>query len=340
PTLSVIVPACNEEETVEPAMRSLLGLDYPGLEIVAVDDRSTDRTGEILERLAAENTRLRVLHLCELPPGWLGKNHALLRGSEQASGEWLLFTDADVHFAPDSLRRAAAVARSQQCDHLVAFPRVVTETFWERSFVSLFLVLFNFRFRCWQASWKWAPGYTGVGAFNMVRAEAYRRVGGHAPLRMEVADDVKLGKLMKRSGFRACLVLAEELIHVRWAVGLRGCIQVLTKNAFAGVSYSWVSLAGSILSLVVAGWWPVIGLFVGPMVPRLLCGATLLAMLFLATFLRPGSRVPGWYALTWPLSAVLFCYILVRSAWLAERQGGIYWRGTFYSLSELRKHLT
>src|SRR2546423_821839 len=136
PPLSVVVPALNEEATVEAAMRTLLALDYPDLEIIGVDDRSTDETGAILDRLAAEDARLRVTHVRELPPGWLGKNHALHVGSAVARGEWILFTDADVHFERDALRRAVRYAVYRRLDHLVVVPQVLLAGFWETLFVS------------------------------------------------------------------------------------------------------------------------------------------------------------------------------------------------------------
>jgi len=119
PTLSVLVPACNEAATLEQAMQSLLAMDYPCMEIIAVNDRSTDGTGALLERLAAENPRLRVRHVVELPAGWLGKNHALHVASQEATGDWLLFTDADVVYSPDALLRAVSYARRVGADHLV-----------------------------------------------------------------------------------------------------------------------------------------------------------------------------------------------------------------------------
>ena len=131
PTLSVLVPACNEASTLERAMQSLLAMDYPRLEIIAVNDRSTDGTGELLERLAAANPRLRVRHVTALPSGWLGKNHALHIASQEATGDWLLFTDADVVYTPDALLRAVSYARRVGADHLVVSPRIDTCDFWE-----------------------------------------------------------------------------------------------------------------------------------------------------------------------------------------------------------------
>lgn len=337
PRLSIVVPACNEADTVEPAMRSLLALDYPDYEVIAVEDRSTDETGRILDGLALEDPRLRVLHVTELPPGWLGKNHALQRGSEAASGEWLLFTDADVLYAPDALRRVMAAVHARPCDHIVAMPRILVEGFWERAFVGYFMTMFSFRFRTWQASWKRGWGYVGVGAFSMVRTAAYREMGGHGALPMEVADDIKLGKLIKRSGYRQQMVEAAELIRVRWLIGLRGAVDGLTKNAFAGVGYSWMAVVMCAAGMMIGAVWPWIGLWVGPPAVRLLCLLTLLAKPLAAWAQKRGSGIPVRYSAVWPLCALIFIYIIVRSGLLAERQGGIYWRGTFYPLEKLRR---
>lgn len=339
PRLSIIVPACNEAETVEPAMRSLLRVDYPSVEIIAVEDRSTDATGEILDRLAQEDPRLRVLHLRELPPGWLGKNNALHQGAAHASGDWLLFTDADVVYEPDALRRALALAQGGEWDHLVVYPLLEAKGFWERAFISFFMVIFNIRFRTWEAAKKQSKGYVGVGAFNLVRASVYQQLGGHERLKMDVADDVHLGKLIKLSGYRQCLSEAPERIRVRWAFGLRGIIHVLTKNAFAGHDYSWLLIVRSIIGLGIVAIWPWLGLFTGPILARALCGATLAAMFTLQAFFARRGGIQAGYALAWPLAALLFLYISIRSGVLTERQGGVYWRGTFYPLADLRRGL-
>lgn len=172
----------------------------------------------------------------------------------------------------------------------------------------------------------------------MLRADAYREMGGHHALRMDVADDIHLGKQVKRAGYRQCLAESNGMIRVRWAVGLHGVIHVLTKNAFAGLRYSWPAVVASGLGLLIANVWPYAGLFLGPPLAQCLCLAVVFSMLAAALSQTSGSRIPAWHFLTWPLAAVLFLYIIVRSGMLAERQRGIYWRGTFYPLEELRRN--
>src|SRR5574337_712644 len=153
PKVSIIVPARNEEEHVEVAVSSLLALDYPDYEVIAVNDRSSDRTGEILDRLAAASRgRLRVLHVTELPAGWLGKHHAMGLAAQQAAGDWLLFTDADITFRSDALRRALFYAGECHCDHLVVFPTVHMHSVGERMMIGFFQILFLFGHRPWKVA--------------------------------------------------------------------------------------------------------------------------------------------------------------------------------------------
>jgi cellulose synthase/poly-beta-1,6-N-acetylglucosamine synthase-like glycosyltransferase len=174
PPVSIVVAARDEARAIERAMRSLLALDYPGLELVAVDDRSADPTGAILDRLAAANARLKVLHVRELPAGWLGKNHALALGARDATGEILLFTDADVEFAPYSLREAVAVLEDERLDHLALAPRLRLPGAWLAACVAYFGRQFYVFLRPWRARDPRSGAHIGVGAFNLVRASAYR----------------------------------------------------------------------------------------------------------------------------------------------------------------------
>jgi hypothetical protein len=328
PCLSVLIPACDEEATLVSALQSVLAVDYPGLEIVLVNDRSRDGTGDLMESLAAGDARVRVVHIEELPAGWLGKTHAMQVAARSARGEWLLFTDADVHFEPDALRRAVTLAVRRGLDHLALGPELECGTFWERIFVGFFCTAFLFRYRPDLAA-QAGPFYVGVGAFNLVRAEVYRQVGGHSSLAMQVLDDMELGRLIKGRGFRQAFLASGSAVRVRWGVGLRGQVQVLEKNAFGGLGYSpvfavlasWTTLVGALAPLWLLGcgwvWWGLLGLLC-----MLVCGRVL--------------RGPLWVGLFFPLAGVILSFAMLRSCWLGVRRGGIVWRGTFYSLEELR----
>jgi hypothetical protein len=336
PTLSVLVPACNEVSTLECAMESLLAMDYPHMEIIAVNDRSTDGTGALLERLAAANPRLRVRHVVALPPGWLGKNHALHVASQEATGDWLLFTDADVVYAPDALLRAVSYARRVGADHLVVSPRIETRDFWERLFASYFSLMLSLRSRIWDVADPRRSAYFGFGAFNMVRTSAYRAFGGHGALAMEVADDTKLGKVVKRHGFRTELVDGSDLLSVRWVVGFRGVMQCLTKNAFAGFDFSVPRMLIGVCGLLLTAVYPVVALILFAPCRWLAAGA-LLGMMSGAGAMRRVSAAGCLYGLCYPLAALMLGYIILHSTWLACSRQGIVWRGTLYPLDELKK---
>src|SRR3984885_14667241 len=180
PLVSIIVPARNEEESIEQALRTLLALDYDNYEVIAVNDRSTDRTGEIMEKIAARagtQGLLGVIQHQELPAGWLGKAHAMWTATNAATGDWLLFTDADVLFKPDSVRRALAYAEAEKADHVVLFPRMIMKQPGEYMMTAFFHTMFVFGHRPWKVADPKSQDHMGVGAFNLIRQSAYQAVG-------------------------------------------------------------------------------------------------------------------------------------------------------------------
>ncbi len=334
PRVSVVVAGCNEGPNVKGCLSSLLAGDYPDLEVVFVDDRSDDDTGAVAEALAAGDHRLKVIRNEHLPAGWLGKNHALWLGQKQATGSLLLFTDADVIFGPKTLRQAVNAMVNLNVHHLVVAPDVVRKGFWERLMVSYFLWIFMLRFQPTRVFGN-NRFYVGVGAFNLVQAGAYRMVGGHASLPMEVADDVVLGKWLKYSGFRQGLLGGEE-VRVRWVEGLSGMISGLEKNAYAGFGFSRLRFLREGGPMILAAVAPLLMLGSVPGWAWLLY--LLPGVLLSVAFARlDPQQSPFWLGFFYPLAGLVLSFILLRSAWLAERRGGIYWRGTFYELKALRE---
>ncbi|HKU26432.1 MAG TPA: glycosyltransferase family 2 protein [Candidatus Sulfotelmatobacter sp.] len=383
PLLSIIVPARNEEETIEQCLRSLLALDYDNYEVIAVNDRSTDRTGEIMERIASTHpskvgapevrgsvqesqnphpvaqdaTRVghpsfpffpsgsffrsvpyfRIIHHLELPAGWLGKTHAMWTAAREASGEWLLFTDADVIFKPDSVRRALAYAESEPADHVVLFPRMIMKRPGEYMMIAFFQTMFMFGHRPWKVADPSTNDHMGVGAFNLVRKRVYEAVGTYQALRMEVLDDMKLGKVVKNSGFAQRNVFGGDLISIRWAHGAFGMVNNLTKNFFAVLSFqSWRTLL-SAFGLAFLNYGPFLGLWLAHGWARIPYAVALVSLFFIYVGMSWRSAVPSYYVLLHPVSTTLFIYTLLRSMILTLWNDGIVWRGTKYPLEELRK---
>jgi glycosyltransferase involved in cell wall biosynthesis len=340
PRVSIIVPARNEEEDIEQALRGLLALDYDNYEVIAVNDRSTDRTGEIMEKVAtspAAHGCLKIVHVGELPSGWLGKTHAMWSAGLRATGEWLLFTDADVLFKPDVLRRALTYAESEQADHVVVFPLIIMKQPGEKMMIAFFQTLFTFGHRPWRVADPNTDDHMGVGAFNMVRRAAYEKVGTYQALRMEVLDDMKLGKVIKNAGLRQRNVFGEDLISVRWAKGAMGVVDNLTKNFFAVLSFQWWRTVASAIGLFFLNLWPFLGLWLAHGWVRLPYAIALGSMFLIYLGMSFRSSIPPYYFLLHPISTVLFEYTLLRSMFLTLWNDGVTWRGTRYPLEELRK---
>jgi len=338
PRVSIIVPARNEEGDIKHCIESLLALDYANFEVIAIDDRSTDKTGEILDAIAANGSaRLKVIHVGQLPSDWMGKVHAMWLAAKEATGEWLLFTDADVIFKPESLCRAVAYAERAGADHLVLFPRMIMKGVGERMMIAFFQTLFVFGHRPWKVADPNSKDHMGVGAFNLVRRNVYEAIGTYQALRLEVLDDMKLGKLIKNAGHAQRNVYGKDLISVRWAKGPFGVIRNLTKNSFAILSFQWARVLLSCFVLAFLNLGPFTGIWLAPGWAKVPYALALLAMICVYIGMSWHSDVPAYYFVLHPISSALFLYIMLSSMILAFGRGGIIWRGTFYSLDDLRK---
>lgn len=344
PSLAIIVPARNEEAEIEAALRSLLQLNYPNYEVVAVNDRSTDQTGAIMERLAAEpglQGRLRVLQVQELPAGWLGKVHAMWLGAQQAGlqfkPDWLLFTDADCVFAPDALRRAVHYAEKTGVDHLVLFPTAHMHSLGERMMISFPQVMSSFAMRPWKARDPKARDHMGVGAFNLVRNKAYETIGTYEALRLEVVDDIKLGEIVKKSGLRQDVTYGPGLVTLRWAVGAAGVVANLEKNLFAFLRFR---IALVLAVCAVTSFFcivPFAGIAFAAGWARAPFAATVALIAIAYAYAGFYMDSSPWLFLTCPFAAIVFAYATLQSAFVALRDGAVTWRGTKYSLKELKR---
>ncbi len=337
PPISILFAARDEAEKLPDALETMLALDYPRYEVVAADDRSEDATEQILARLATRDPRLKRVRVDSLPGGWLGKPHALQRAYERSTGEWLVFTDADVHFEPDVLRRAVALVENKGWDHLTLLGRVKMSTPGEKIALTFFGFAFLVGTRPWMVSNAKSAGYLGVGAFQMVRRSAYATMGAHRRLAMEVVDDMKLGKLMKQAGFRSGAALAGNAVSVEWHSGVRNMILGTTKNFFAASGFRLWLTCVHILGLLGMCVFPFAALpFVRgwPLVFASIA-AGLAVTVQAAVSLETG--VSPLYALTHPIGALIFAWMLARSTMVTLWSGGITWRGTFYPLEELKR---
>lgn len=341
PSLSIIVPACNEAEHIESAMKSILAQDYPSFEVIAIDDRSTDATGEILDRLAKMDTRLRVLHIRNLPQGWLGKVNAMHQGVQQATGEWLLFTDADVHYHPGVLRHAITYVNHNEIDHLALVPRVVINSFLLEVAVRAFGLLLLLSARAAQVNLPNSKTPFGIGAFNLVRAGLFEQTPGFEWLRLEPGDDYGLGLMIKQAGGSTRLAFANTDLSMTWYENVRAMFKGLEKNMFGpGAHYQWWRML-----VVVFGLWallaaPCVALIAGMITGSwIMLGASVVAFAFHVVFSFSAvleQRSETLSLLLFPLGVLMFTAMVLRSGLKCLRNGGIDWRGTHYSIDELR----
>ena len=339
PRVSILFAGRDEAQKIGAAVESFLAVDYPDFEIVAVNDRSEDATQEILERVAARDARLKVIQVTELPAGWLGKTHALQKAFEASTGEWLVFTDADVKFSPDLLRRAVGLAKHDAIDHLPLFGYAETDTFGERVLMTFFALSFALGTKPWKKGKPGSRFYVGIGAFQMVRRSAYVAIGEHKRLAMEVVDDIKLGKLVQNAGYRSQVAIADRRVSVHWHQGVAATIRGTTKNFFATSQYSVVAVTAQVAAVLLGCVVPWVAVFFVHGWARIFAAVAVGVGIAMQAGVTMEFEVSPLYALTMPAGALLLCWMLVRSTFVTLKDGGITWRGTFYRLSDLKKGL-
>ncbi len=342
PRLSIIIPACNEEDIILPAIQSLLANDYPDFEIILINDRSTDSTPELIDQLHRQDQRVVPVHIDHLPKGWLGKTNALNKGVQMASGKWLLFTDASILFKQNALKKTIALSEFEQLDHLVLMPDLLVNPSIATKFLleslystNLLLTLQTIGLNIDKKNGK---GF-GLGCFNLVRKKALENSEGFEWLRMEILDDLGLGFLMKNSHAKTKIILGLEDVSHHWYSSFKELLRGIEKNSFTIFHYQlWRFITiNSIFVLLLLG--PLFMLFLPYTIvyawPALIyIGVSLIALKINYVFKRS-----WWAAFFAPLGFLLLMFSMWRATILFYLRGGAYWRTTFYSAKELRKNL-
>lgn len=339
PRVSVLVPARNEAPQIRSALNTILLSEGVDLEVIAINDRSTDETGRIMDEVAASDSRLRVIHIHELPAGWLGKNHAMHVGTQHATGDWLLFTDGDVIYDRRAILSAVDYSLRAKLDHLTILPRMIPGRMAENATVAFFGLSFSIGMQLHLIRTAWPFSYAGVGAFNLIRTDFYHKLGGHTEIAMDVLDDVKLGKLVKKNGGRQDFLSAPELLSIRWQPSYWGVIAGLEKNGFAALGYSKRQLA---LMTIVFLTTMISPYFFAALLPRETASGFIATVLLWHTVYGVAAVLAGgglqlipWF----PVGALSMAFAFWRSAVITLRQGGVRWRDSFYSLPELRARM-
>lgn len=333
PGLSILVPARNEEGNIGPCVQSLLAQKYPDFEVLVLDDESTDRTGEILEALAARDNRLRVLRGQPLPPGWLGKHWACHQLAQVASGDLLLFTDADTRHHPHALRDAVAALIVEEADLLTAIPRQDVVTWAERLIVPIFpWSILSFLPLCLAHRSRRPSLSASLGQFMLFRRRAYEHVGGHAAVREDAVDDIALGRQIKAHGLRWRLLDGSERICCRMYHGLQEAYEGFSKNLLAGFGYSVPLFALVWLWLGLVFWEPLVVLAFGvsgapiSALSLLLAAAAVVLSLLLWIISHRRFGFPLYLAFLYQVTILLIETVAARSL-LLTLGGQATWKG-------------
>lgn len=336
PKISIILSALNEERDIEKALLTLVNLDYPHLEIIAINDRSTDKTPKILDRLQTQYSRLKVCHIKELPEGWFGKNNALHLGSQMAEGEWLLFTDADVNMRSDTLTKSISYVLQHKLDHLTIYENHQRHYFWLKILLLGLYVAYSIDKKPWRISYPWSKKSLGHGAFNLVNTKVYHQCGGHAAIAMECLDDLKLGSLLKNNGFRQDTVDGRDFVEREWYTSLMDMINGMKKNSFAYYDYHLLPACRDTFLALGFYIWPFIAVifFDGPI--RSLNLVNIALTLGVSVYVAKQFRLQKRYAIFYPIALSILIYTVFNSVFSVCRNKGVHWRGTYYSLQAIR----
>ena len=347
PLVSVVIPARNEEHAIGRTVRALLAQTYRNLEIIVVDDQSSDGTAAVVGEIAATDPRLTLVHGEHPPSGWLGKPWALHQGSLRAKGELLFFVDADVFYAPPAV--GAIVARMQKSGArlVTIFPNFEMRGFWENVGMTHLAFAGYVMVPTWFSNRTRHPSFgIGAGAGNLVQRDAYLEADGHVALHQAVVDDIALARLIRAAGGRTEVVRAEEMVSVRMYHGRRSIVEGFTKNAFTAFGGSLWFLPLIVAFLFVINVFPyallVSALFhaVRGMSPSpaewLGCGAVaLITIVRVILFARLRYRLDNAVFLH-PVSALFIGYVYLRSAWFTGVRRQVLWRGRTYDAADTR----
>ncbi|WP_237391766.1 glycosyltransferase [Paenibacillus dendrobii] len=332
PQISVIIAARNEEKALERCVVSLMKQTYSNLEVIVVNDRSSDATGDIIRKMVNSYPNVTGLEIKDLPAQWMGKSHALWEGSKLAQGDWILFTDADILFNPQCIAKAVTYVDQHQLDHLTLIPDFVgTHVFskWYAAFIFMSASSFG---QLWKVKNPKAQQSLGVGAFNLVKREVYEEIGTHAAFSYVTTDDAQLGKRIKQEGYRQDVMYGTRMVAVwNWYESVRQLVGSVEKSVFRYPN-AIITTVSCLLTMI----YPWIGLFLGPASARILCGISVLSVIWLYFVYAKHSGSGLWYGITHPLVA---CFLIVgglRGAYRASRKGGMTWRGTTYDRHELK----
>jgi chlorobactene glucosyltransferase len=344
PLISICIPARNEENNIGNCVESALGQDYPNIEVIVLDDRSTDSTATQLAGIASRDSRLLPIRGKELPAGWAGKPHALFQASAAAHGEWLCFVDADTFLAPNAISACYVKALETHADMFTTMNEQILGSFWEKVVMPLVMTALSVGFSPRKVNDPNSRDAIANGQFIMIRRSVYDAIGGHEKVKDQIVEDKAISEQVKWNGHRLVVADGMKVIRTRMYTDLPSMWEGWTKNIYLGLrdhpAMLLLGAFGATLALMAALFlplWTLLGinwlfnngdwLAVAVIVQSLLVWGWLL---YFRMNVARGMNISAWYALTTPLGAGVFAAMMLTSAWKVLSGQGVTWRGRKY----------
>ncbi|WKZ42036.1 MAG: glycosyltransferase [Anaerolineales bacterium] len=344
PLISVCIPARNEERNIRRCVESALGQDYPKLEVIVLDDRSTDATPTLLQEIGSRDSRLIPIHGSDLPAGWAGKPHALHQAAASARGKWLCFVDADTFLASNALSSVLAKARETEADMFTVMTRQILGSFWEKVVMPLVMTALSVGFSPRKVNDPRRRDAIANGQFIFIKRSVYDAVGGHESVKDQIVEDKAISEQVKWNGYRLVVADGSQVVSTRMYTSLAEMWEGWTKNIYLGLrdhpSMLLLGAFGATLALIAALFlpvWPILGIIwyvngggwmaIGVLLQSLLVWG---ALIFARANVAHGMGISRWYSLTTPLGAGVFAAMMLTSAWKVISGRGVTWRGRTY----------
>ncbi|MFN8410920.1 MAG: glycosyltransferase [Anaerolineales bacterium] len=345
PLISICIPARNEENNIRRCVEAVLNQDYPSIEVIVLDDRSTDGTSEILHQLALQHTTLRIINGSDLPEGWAGKPHALYQASAIARGEWLCFLDADTFLEPQAISSCYVKALETEADLFTVMTAQILGSFWEKVVMPLVMTALSVGFSPRKVNDPTRRDAVANGQFIMIKRSIYDLIGGHEKVKDQIVEDKAISEQVKWNGHRLIVADGMQVVRTRMYTSLPTMWEGWTKNIYLGlrdhIGMLLLGAFGASLALIAALFlpiWPLLGLgwyFInngGWMALSVIAQALLVWMylIYLRAKIAKKMGISIWYAITTPLGAGVFAAMMLTSAWKVLSGQGVTWRGRSY----------